>query len=188
MIIHCGDFTSMGYDHQISDFSKWFAGLNYQYKILICGNHELGFEKDFYYCKSLLDSSITLLHDDAVEIEGIKIFGSAKTPPFMRWAFMFQEEMLDYYFGYIPYGTDIIVTHCPPYGILDLTMDGEHVGSRALLKHTQRVKPKLNCFGHIHLGGGLMKQIDGTTYINASVCTEEYKPENSIMTFDVEDK
>jgi predicted phosphodiesterase len=32
-IIHCGDFTSMGYDHEIRDFMKWFSHLNYKHKI-----------------------------------------------------------------------------------------------------------------------------------------------------------
>ena len=44
-IIHCGDFTSMGYEHEIRDFMKWFSHLNqYSYKLLIAGNHEFLFE------------------------------------------------------------------------------------------------------------------------------------------------
>jgi Icc-related predicted phosphoesterase len=101
---------------------------------------------------------------------------------------MSQEEDLDYHFGNIPVGTDIVVTHGPPYGILDQNLEGEHCGSRALLKHIQRVKPRLHCFGHIHLYGGVSKEIGGTTFLNSSVCTEAYRPENPIQTFDLGDK
>ena len=45
---------------------------------------------------------------------------------------------------------DILVTHGPPFGILDKTNEGKNAGSELLLKEVLRLKPKLHLFGHIH--------------------------------------
>ena len=45
IIIHCGDFTSMGKEHEIKNFMKWFSELKqYQHKLIIAGNHDWLFE------------------------------------------------------------------------------------------------------------------------------------------------
>ncbi len=53
---------------------------------------------------------------------------------------------------------DIIMTHGPPYGILDRTKEWQNVGCEALLGALIRAKPKLHCFGHIHeaMGAGIV--------------------------------
>jgi Icc-related predicted phosphoesterase len=51
-----------------------------------------------------------------------------------------------------------LVTHGPPYGILDKTDGGKHGGSEFLLKEVLRIKPKLHLFGHIHEGRGQYKK------------------------------
>ncbi|KAL9583471.1 MAG: hypothetical protein Q9212_002685 [Teloschistes hypoglaucus] len=54
----------------------------------------------------------------------------------------------------MPDHVDIVMTHGPPKGILDLCQQG-NVGSEKLLQAIRRVKPILHCFGHIHEGHGL---------------------------------
>lgn len=49
---------------------------------------------------------------------------------------------------------DIIMTHGPPEGVLDLTTLGTHAGCRHLLRALHRAKPMIHCFGHIHEGWG----------------------------------
>ena len=44
LIIHAGDMSEMGTKEQILDFINWFSSLDYQYKILIAGNHDFFFE------------------------------------------------------------------------------------------------------------------------------------------------
>jgi Icc-related predicted phosphoesterase len=39
------------------------------------------------------------------------------------------------------------------------------------------VKPRLHVFGHIHDGHGRIRR-RGTTFVNASVCDEDYLPLN----------
>ncbi|RLG19178.1 hypothetical protein DRN63_00120 [Nanoarchaeota archaeon] len=48
---------------------------------------------------------------------------------------------------------NILISHCPPYGILDLTKSGEHIGCRAVRKHASRFDVIL-C-GHVHEAHGV---------------------------------
>ena len=50
-----------------------------------------------------------------------------------------------------------MLTHGPPYGILDMTDRGQAVGCEFLLKAVKRVRPRLHCFGHIHEGWGAQR-------------------------------
>lgn len=54
----------------------------------------------------------------------------------------------------IPDGVDIVMTHGPPNGILDLCPEG-NVGCGNLRRALHRVKPMMHCFGHIHEGYGI---------------------------------
>ena len=78
----------------------------------------------------------------------------------------------------IPEDIDILVTHGPPYGILDAvnTFGGyvDHCGCEMLLARVAAIKPKLHVFGHIHEGAGSLKQ-DGIEYINASQLDGQYR-------------
>ena len=57
----------------------------------------------------------------------------------------------------IPLDTDVLITHGPPFGILDRCYDDQRVGCEELLKAVKRVKPKLHVFGHIHENYGLLE-------------------------------
>lgn len=50
-----------------------------------------------------------------------------------------------------------MLTHGPPYDILDKTDGDEAVGCKFLLTATKRVRPRLHCFGHIHEGWGAQR-------------------------------
>ncbi|KAF9698436.1 hypothetical protein EKO04_003389 [Ascochyta lentis] len=52
---------------------------------------------------------------------------------------------------------DVVMTHGPPMGILDVVQNGEHVGCEHLLRAARRCKPRMHCFGHIHEGWGAQK-------------------------------
>ncbi|KAF1925454.1 Metallo-dependent phosphatase [Didymella exigua CBS 183.55] len=54
-------------------------------------------------------------------------------------------------------GIDVVMTHGPPMGVLDVVRNGEHVGCEHLLRAMRRCKPMLHCFGHIHEGWGAQK-------------------------------
>lgn len=60
----------------------------------------------------------------------------------------------------------IFITHGPQYGILDLTYDKKHVGSKALKRLLEERKPKLHLFGHIHQSAGIYKYSINGAYPN----------------------
>src|SRR5579863_4162194 len=55
----------------------------------------------------------------------------------------------------MPNGIDILITHSPPVGILDVEYGTQvHAGDPEFLKAAIRVRPRLHVFGHIHGGYG----------------------------------
>lgn len=177
IIIHCGDFTSLGKEHEIRNFFKWFSKLNqFKYKIIIAGNHDMMFEESSWHARSLVPSNVIYLEDNYVIIEGYKIYGTPVQKKFGNWAFNKTDEQLIKYYKEIPYDTDILITHQPPYGVFDWSVyDKINTGSSSLLSEiTERINPLVSVFGHIHSGHG-MKLINNTVFINASNLDEEYK-------------
>ncbi|WP_292319387.1 metallophosphoesterase family protein [Caldisphaera sp.] len=63
------------------------------------------------------------------------------------------------------YKIDILISHNPPYGILDMTYFKIRAGLKELKELSEFIKPKLHLFGHIHESQGI-KEINKTTYIN----------------------
>jgi Icc-related predicted phosphoesterase len=85
----------------------------------------------------------------------------------------------------IPEGIDVLMTHGGPRGILDRPYGRyEHVGCDDLLTRALQVRPKIHCFGHVHGDAGI-KDFNGTTFINASSCGEDYKIRNEPIVLDV---
>ena len=188
ILIHAGDSTFQGSTHEISDFFKALAKLPHKHKVVISGNHDWMFENDLPKAKLLIpaDKGIVYLQDTMVELEGLKIYGSPWQPWFCDWAFNVERgSKLKVIWSLIPDDADVVVTHGPPLGIRDLTPRGEAVGCEDLAEAIRRVKPQLHVFGHIHAGYG-MSCIDGVTYVNASICTEQYLPTNEPIVVDLE--
>lgn len=186
VIIHAGDFTSVGHDHEIVNFMKWYSNLNYKYKIIIAGNHDWLFETNGQRAKSYVPENVIYLEDNGVEIEGINFYGSPVSKPFCDWAFNRPEEKLAQYWAAIPDNTDVLITHSPPYMIGDyVPRDKNHHGSPSLYKEViERIKPKVHIFGHIHEGNGI-KVIENTTFINASNLDGNYMCVFNPVIFDV---
>ncbi|KAL6035347.1 hypothetical protein STEG23_033085, partial [Scotinomys teguina] len=47
ILLHTGDFTELGLPSEVKKFNDWLGNLPYEYKIVIAGNHELTFDKEF---------------------------------------------------------------------------------------------------------------------------------------------
>lgn len=175
-IIHCGDFTSIGKEHEIRNFFKWYSNLNqYKNKIIIAGNHDMLFNFSHSWAKTLVPKNVHYLEDSEVIIDGIKFYGTPVSKVFGNWAFMMPEERLAKYYAAIPDDIDVLITHNPPHSILDITNnDNSSAGSPSLFYESiNRVKPKFHCFGHIHEGYGI-KIINDITFINASNLNSNY--------------
>lgn len=187
ILIHAGDFTSMGTKYQTEVFIEWFGLLPHKHKVLIAGNHDwLAQQKPpelLYMCQM---AGITYLDHKSCEIEGIKIFGSPWTPAFCNWAFNYKRgEQAIKIWNVIPDDTNVLITHGPPYGIHDYVEGGakqsrwnteDNVGCKDLLNRINQLKDlRLHVFGHIHCGRGLLDN-GRITFINAAVLGEDYQP------------
>jgi len=181
LLVHAGDFSSRGYEHEVDSFFDWFNGLdNYTNKIVIAGNHDLMFEDDPMLAKDIISyyPKVTYLQDD-LEVIGddysssVKLWGSPWQPEFYNWAFNLPRggEELKEKWDMIPPNMDILITHGPPWGHLDTVVgQSTNLGCELLAEKIKVLKPKI---GHIHSGYGY-KFHEGTHYFNASVLGEDY--------------
>ncbi len=182
LLIHAGDLTGSGSEIQIiseldklKDLSKGFSKV-----ILISGNHDWLGERQPDLMRQLCKSrNITYLCHESTEFEGLNIFGSPYTPEFCNWAFNVPRgKALKDKWDQIPLDTNILVTHGPPYGVLDQLEDGARVGCQDLANRIKELKSlKLHVFGHSHSGYGSLN-LDGVKYVNASICDEQYQTSN----------
>lgn len=158
MIIHAGDFSSSSLQYDVEGFLNWFSSLNYKYKIFIAGNHDFLFERRPEFARSLIPERIVYLEETGVTIEGLNIWGTPITPYYYGWAFnRMAGDQIENHHKKIPDKLDILISHGPPYGILDRNSHGQHSGCTSLLKRIESVKPKYVLCGHIHEGYGTDK-------------------------------
>jgi predicted phosphodiesterase len=175
LLLHAGDATMKGTPWQIEAFDRWLGTLPHPHKIVIAGNHDWAFQRTPAAARGLIRNA-RYLEDEETTVAGLRIWGSPWQPWFFDWAFNLERgPAIAAKWVLIPDGIDVLVTHGPPLGILDRTSRGEDVGCADLLAAVQRVKPKLHVFGHIHEGYGTVDR-DGTRFVNASNCTERYRP------------
>ena len=103
----------------------------------------------------------------------LKFWGSPWQPEFGSWAFNLPRgAKLRAKWKLIPRGTDVLITHSPPRGILDATAY-HSLGCEELSKRVAIVRPRLHVFGHIHEAYGQV-ELDGTTFVNAAICDAAY--------------
>ncbi|MCE4611221.1 MAG: metallophosphoesterase family protein [Desulfurococcales archaeon] len=60
---------------------------------------------------------------------------------------------------------DVLLTHHPPRGVLDLTLAGVRAGLESLRKLSETLSPKLHAFGHIHESPGY-EVVGDVAYVN----------------------
>lgn len=193
LLIVGGDLTSRDIYTEYEYFTDWLSKQDYKKKIIIAGNHDNFVMK---MCEPEDFFEVSYLCDSGTEFEGLKIWGSPWTKTFPNMnprckAFTVDtEEELAEKFALIPDDVDILVTHSPPFGVLDKINPRImpprivmlNVGSTSLRDAIDRVKPRLHVFGHIHENGS--KQIlykhtgSNTICINASYVNERYEPIN----------
>lgn len=187
ILIHAGDFSNRGSLAEAQDFLHWYGSLPHPRKILVAGNHDFAAEKEERAFLYGIPAVVTYLNEFGVYLpeHDLNIWGSPVQPEFCNWAFNRRRgpEIVEHW-ARIPEDTDILVTHGPPHGILDMTRQYVQAGCEDLLEAVRRVKPKVHIFGHIHEGYG-MREIDGTVFVNASQLDERYCHTNKPVVFEL---
>jgi predicted phosphohydrolase len=184
LLVVAGDVSGRGRRHEIEAFDAWLGKLPHPHKVLISGNHDFGFERD-REARSWVRNAI-YLQDELVEVAGLRVYGSPWQPWFYDWAFnLHRGPAIREKWDLIPPDVDVLLTHGPPRGILDVTDAGEPVGCDDLLDAVRRVRPRLHVFGHIHEGYGRVDR-DGTIFVNASNCDVGYRAVNPPIVVDLD--
>jgi hypothetical protein len=171
MLIHAGDFTFNSEPLSIvPDFNAWLGSLPHRHRIVIPGNHEFILEEPRN--RGAITNAI-LLVDSGVEIEGLSIWGSPVTPLYGGAFGKSRPEDREKLWASIPEGLDILVTHTPPFAILDHSLpSGPREGCPYLFAEVFRARPRLHVFGHIHAGYGTLRT-DDTVFVNASLLGDD---------------
>ena len=220
LLIHAGDATMIGSPDEMKSFFKWFSEQPAKNKVFVPGNHEVGYYH--WLAKTALNaydvweshemeyghSASNVLIDAMLEGGSLSIYGSPWTKISPRWAFQFSEWPQngitpEAIWKAIPHDTEILVTHGPPHGILDLVypkhmdkettlpwlwdISGRDCGDKVLAEEIRkRSKLKYHFFGHIHEGYGHVEQ-GGVKYYNVSICDGDYKPVNPITVVETDE-
>ncbi len=211
ILIHSGDFSSIGRKHEVETFIKWFGKQDYTHKVFIAGNHDLVFdserlyeEKAVYFEKrrferpgaegkpdwlnellNNLPDSVYYLENSSIKLEGINIWGSPYSPSFgYGWAFNKDRgNDIAQCWNEIPMDTDIVITHTPIYGYNDRTNNtNQNVGCSDLYFKIRDIKPHLHFAGHIHEAYGY-KQTDWGYTFNGCNCNLSYGADNNPISF-----
>lgn len=214
VLLHAGDLTYRGTLPEVSGAACWLEEQKKKYRhvIVIAGNHDWLFQNEPSLARQIMkERGLLYLEDSGLTLEGstvlngeiapgpgrVTIYGSPWQPWFNDWAFnLYRGKPMKEKWDMIPSGLDILMTHGPPYEILDGvgrfdedvypeddSVFIKHVGCENLLEAVRRVKPKVHVFGHIHASHGRIER-DGTTFINASIMNEVYDPERKPWVFD----
>ncbi len=190
VLVHAGDITAHGSQAEVGEFIRWLGEQPHKHKVFIPGNHDRSLEtRRRQACLSDVPEGVHYLCDSAIELDRVKFYGSPWTPKFFNWAFMLDRHDMDLVWQHVPEDTDVLVTHGPPYGHGDLAPRGRHAGCVELLWLLSGVAdpPALHVFGHIHEGYGVTKSdaIPETTFVNAAICTGDYRPTNKPIVVDL---
>jgi len=180
VLLHAGDFSpGAGKLEAVGNTIEWLNRQPIEVKIVIAGNHDFAAAKHPELVRNMfIQANIDYLIHESLRVGKYKIFGSPYHPHI--WGkFGIERPALRYVWDMIPDDTDILLTHGPPFGVLDYAVRGGHVGDEFLYKRVKEVNPLIHVFGHIHEGYG-----SSMRFANASLCNENYELVNPPIMWD----
>jgi Icc-related predicted phosphoesterase len=182
VLIHGGDLSMSGAVWEVQRALDWLQSLGFEHTVFVAGNHDK-VTQDMPGLTRIMarDRGLTWLQDSGVEIEGIKIWGSAWTPTFFNWFWMAERgPEIAAKWAIIPDDTQLLITHGPPRGHGDFSSYGNvNVGCEDLLARVENLEAlKLHAYGHIHGSYGWEQEAgyQGPIFVNASTVDENYIP------------
>ena len=163
VVVGAGDFGSLR--QGVVKTISWLSSIK-KPTVLVPGNAE-SYEELVSACSTWQEA--TVLHGSACSIAGWSFYGiggGIPVTPFGSWSYDFSESQALELLKDCPTG-GILVSHSPPFGVLDISSGGQHLGSTAVLEIMQSRAPRLLVCGHIHESCGQQYEVEGTTVINA---------------------
>lgn len=161
VVIGAGDFASVheGLEETIDALS----GIETP-TVLVPGNNET---LDRLREASAGWSAATVLHGDALDLDGRAFFGLGGGIPVTPWDWSFdvEESEAEELLKELPEDA-VLVVHSPPKGHCDQAGDGSSLGSRAILEAIEDRQPVLAVCGHIHESWGRTSEAGRTEIIN----------------------
>ncbi len=156
ILVHAGDFfTESNPDPDgLRDFDEWLGELPHPHKIVVPGNHDFAIEA--HPIPHSLFKNAELLIDEGLDVLGLKFWGSPVTPLYSGAFGLSSSADRKRRYADIPVGVQMLITHGPPYGVLDHAPGEPHAGCRQLLNAVLRIKPRVHIFGHIHGAHGVL--------------------------------
>ena len=134
--------------------------------VLVAGNHETTEELQAA-CQGW--STAHVLHGAAATIDGVVFYGvggGIPITPFGAWSYDFSDDEATQLLADCPQAC-VLVTHSPPYGVVDADSSGRHLGSQAIREAIIRTQPRLVVCGHIHAAGGQNAMLGSVPVVNA---------------------
>lgn len=177
VLVHAGDLTMRGTLSEIGEAIDWLVSLPHRHKLFIAGNHDFAFQESPEDARALVPPELTYLEDSGITIEGRRFWGAPWQPWFHDWAFnLSRGPELARCWQRIPEETEVLITHGPPFGILDRVTAGESVGCQDLTARlTALAELRIHAFGHIHEARGVLDW-GGKRFVNAACCDRRYRP------------
>lgn len=195
VLVHAGDFTMRGTEEEFRDFAYWLSTLPHKDIVICAGNHDWLAESDPLLAKNIIEGSRENVHfllHEAKNIQNIKFFASPFTPTFFNWAFNLDRgEPIKQKWDLIPNDVDVLITHGPPFGILDVVGPdfrnkvAKHVGCEELRKKIDTMDNlKVHISGHLHNSYGYIKE-KNKTFISAASLNDRYNVANRPILFNI---
>jgi Icc-related predicted phosphoesterase len=110
-----------------------------------------------------------VLHGSGVQLGAVEFFGiggGIPVTPFGSWSYDFTEEQAADLLAGCPAGC-VLVSHSPPWAVVDRSSRGQSLGSTAVRDAVVRCRPVLVVCGHIHGSAGQQGAIGRTPVVNA---------------------
>ena len=160
LLIHCGDFEDT------AGLDSWLSNSSFDHKIVVAGNHDHDAAEKYAEDQPIFFNAHFLV-DETIEIFGLKFYGAPWINELEGAAFSLDHDEIEQKWESIPDDTDVLITHVPPFGILDLARNGEHWGCSLLAERVEDMNVRFHCFGHVHYSYGIDDR-NGITYVNAA--------------------
>ncbi len=160
LVIAAGDFTNHRKD--LAGALALLAGMKTPL-IMVPGNNESEDE-----LRAAAPAGATVLHGETVEIDGLRVFGlgyAVPETPFKDWSCDLNEAEAAALLTPCK-DVDILISHSPPKGVVDVTAQGVSLGSRAVLDAIHRAQPPLVVCGHIHDSWGQRAMVGNSCVVN----------------------